>query len=43
MQDEELVKKINKIMNREIGENINITQESMLTMKERVCVPDVII
>ena len=30
-----------KIMNGEIGENFNITQDGVLTMKDRVCVPDV--
>ena len=38
MQDEELVKEVNKIMNGEIGENFNISQDGMLTMKGRVCV-----
>ena len=28
-------------MNGEIGENFHITQDGMLTMKGRVCVPDV--
>ena len=28
-------------MNNEIGENFNITQDGVLTMKDRVCVPDV--
>ena len=41
MQDEELVKEVNKIMNGEIEENFSITQEGVLTMKGRVCVPDV--
>ena len=41
MQDEELVKEVHKIMNGEIDENFNITQDGMLTMKSRVCVPDV--
>ena len=41
MQDEELVKKVHKIMNSEIGENFSITQEGVLTMKDRVYVPDV--
>ena len=41
MQDEELVKEVNKIMNGEIGENFSIIQDGMLTMKGRVCVPDV--
>ena len=33
MQDEELVKEANKIMNREIGENFSIFQDGVLTMK----------
>ena len=41
MQDEELIKEVNKIMNREIRENLSITQEGVLTMKGRVCVLDV--
>ena len=41
MQYEELVKEVNKIMNGEIGKNFSITQDGMLTMKGRVCVPDV--
>ena len=41
MQDKELVKKVNKIMNGEIGENFSIIQDEVLTMKDRVCVLDV--
>ena len=41
MQDEELVKEINKIMNGGIGENFSITQDGVLTMKDRVCITDV--
>ena len=41
MQDEKLVKKVHKIMNGKIGENFNITQDGVLTMKGRVCVPNV--
>ena len=41
MQDDELVKEVHKIMNGEIDENFRITQDGMLTMKGRVCVPDV--
>ena len=37
MQDEELVKKVHKIMKGEIGENFSITQDGILTMKGRVC------
>ena len=41
MQDEKLVKEVSKIMNDEIGENFSISQDDMLTMKGRVCVPNV--
>ena len=41
MQDEKLVKEVHKIMNYEIGENFSITQDGALTMKGRVCVPNV--
>ena len=41
MQDEELVKEVNKIVNGEIGENFSITQDGVLTMKGRVCIPDI--
>ena len=41
MQDEELVKKVYKIINGGIGENFNIIQDGVLTMKGKVCVPDV--
>ena len=41
MQDEELVKEVNKIMNGEIGENFSISQDGVLTMKGKVCVPNV--
>ena len=41
MQNEELVKEANKIMNGEIGENFRVSQDGVLTMKGRVCVPDV--
>ena len=40
MQDEELIKEVNKIMNGEIGENFSITSDGVLTMKGRVCVPN---
>ena len=36
MQDDELVKKVYKMMNSEIGENFWITQDGVLTMKGRV-------
>ena len=41
IQDEELIKEVNKILNGEIEENFNISQDGMLTMKDRVYVPDV--
>ena len=41
MQNNELVKEVHKIMNGDIGENFQITQDGVLTMKDRVCVPDV--
>ena len=41
MQDEKLVKEVQKIMNGEINENFSITQDGMLTMRGKACVPDV--
>ena len=41
MQDDELVKEVHKIMNGDIRENFQITQDGVLTMKDRVCVLDV--
>ena len=41
MQDEKLVKEVQKIMNGEVNENFCITQDGMLTLKGRACVPDV--
>ena len=41
MQDNDLVRKIQKIMNGEIRENILITQNGMLLMKDRICVSNV--
>ena len=41
MQDNDLVKKIQKIMNGEIGKNFLITHDGMLVMKGRICVPSV--
>ena len=41
MQDDELVKEVHKIMIGEIGKNFWITQDGVLTMKGRVCVPDI--
>ena len=41
MQDENLVKEIYKITNGEVSENFNITQEGILTLRSRICVPNV--
>ena len=41
MQGEELVKEVHKIMKGEIGENFSITQDGVLTIKGKVCVPNV--
>ena len=41
MQNEKQVKEVHKIMNGEIGENFSITQDGVLTMKNRVCVLDI--
>ena len=41
MQDEKLVIEIQKIMNREASEGFNISQDGMLTLRGRICVPDV--
>ena len=41
MQDEELVKEINKIMGGEVVEKRSISQDGTLIMKGKVCVPDV--
>ena len=41
MQDEKLVKEAQKIINGKISENFSITQDGMLTMRSKVCVPDV--
>ena len=41
MQNDELVREVHKIMNGEIGENFRITQDGVLIMEGRVCVPDV--
>ena len=40
MQDEELVKEVNKIINGEIRENFSISQDGVLTMKGGACVLD---
>ena len=41
MQNEKLVKEVQKIMNGEESENFSIFQDGMLTMRGRACVPDV--
>ena len=41
MQDNDLVSEVQKIMNREIKENFMITQDGVLVMKGRICVPNV--
>ena len=41
MQYDELVKKLHKILNGDIGENFQITQDGMLVMKGMVFVPNV--
>ena len=41
MQDEEFVKEVHKIMNGKICENFSITQDGVLRMKGRVCVPSI--
>ena len=41
MQDEKLVKEVEKIMNGEISENFDITRDGVLTMRGRACVPNV--
>ena len=41
MQDDELLKKVHKIMNGDIGEYFWITQDGVLTLKGRLCVPNV--
>ena len=41
MQDEKLVKEVQEIMNGEIKENFSITQDGILTMRSKACVPDV--
>ena len=41
MEDDELVKEVHKIMNGKIKKNFWITQDGMLVMISRVCVPNV--
>ena len=40
MQDNDLVKKVQKIMNGELGEDFVITQDGMLVMNGKICVPN---
>ena len=41
MQDNELVREVQKIMNGKIRENFMITQDGMLVMKGKICMPNV--
>ena len=41
MQDEKLVKEVQKIMNGEVNENFSITEDGMLTLRGRACVPNI--
>ena len=41
MQDSDLVREVWNIMNHELGENFMITQDGVLVMKSRMCVPNV--
>ena len=41
MQNEKLVKEVQKIMNGEMSKNFSITQDGVLTMRGKTCVPDV--
>ena len=41
MQDEKLVIEIQKIMNGEVSKGFSIAQDGMLTLRGRICVPDV--
>ena len=41
MQNEKLVKEVQKIMNGEVNENFSITEEGMLTLRGRACVLDI--
>ena len=41
MQDEKLVKKVQKIMNGEANENFSIAEDGMLTLRGRACVLDI--
>ena len=41
IHDEKLAREVQKVMNGEESENFSITQDGMLTMRGRACVPDV--
>ena len=41
MQDDDLVRKVQKIKNGEIEENFMITHDGMLLIKGRICMPNV--
>ena len=41
MQDSDLVKEVQKIMNGELGNDFMITQDGMLVMKGKIYVPNV--
>ena len=41
MQNSDLVKEVQKIMNGELGENFMITHDRVLVMKDKMCVPKV--
>ena len=41
MQDNELVRKVHKIMNGEFRENFMITRNRVLVMKGKMCIPNV--
>ena len=41
MQDGDLLKQVQKIMNGELGNDFVITQDGMLVMKDKICVPNV--
>ena len=41
MKNKKLVKEVHKIMNRETGKNFSITEDEIVTMEGKMCVPDV--
>ena len=41
MQDNDLVREVQKIMNGKSEENFMIIQDEVLVMKDRMCVPNV--